>query len=113
LAAADKPPAVTIPKYDLDSLLAFDPFRPLGSSQKDAAVVEDANTPEEPAVVESAEVDEATSPTETKVALQAVFEDASGKIAIIGSQIVHVGDVLENGLRVQLITTDGVVLSKE
>ena len=113
LAESNKPSEPSIPKYDLNSLLAFDPFRPLSSRQEGIAASSDP-TEISGSTDEGSERPEISDPSaESTVSLKAVYEDSSGKTAIIGSRIVHIGDVLDNGYRVQLITRDGVVLGKE
>jgi hypothetical protein len=113
LTDSDKPSEPSIPRYDLDSLLAFDPFRPLSNSKEGIAASSDSSEQSD-STDESSEGSEiAETSAGSSVSLKAVYEDSSGKTAIIGSRIVRVGDVLDNGYRVQLITRDGVVLGKE
>ncbi len=113
LADSDKPSEPPIPRYNLDSLLAFDPFRPLSSRQEGIAASSDSLEQSDSTGEGSESSEISQTSAGSPVSLKAVYEDSSGKTAIIGSRIVHVGDVLDNGYHVQLITRDGVVLGKE
>jgi hypothetical protein len=100
---------VKLPAYDLDSLLAYDPFQPIvvdlpnsvaGNSSTD---VHDSST--DPGLAHQAELQQ-------PLPISAIIQDANGTAALLGATIVREGDPWQQGYRVQRITPNGIFLIK-
>ena len=95
------------PEMRLEDLVACNPFEPRS-----------VPVPQElPATAPTAESNPDHAPAEppphTPGQLQAIYHDARGAAAIVDSQIVRVGDVLEDGSRIVAITSQGLELERQ
>ncbi|MFN0195859.1 MAG: hypothetical protein ACKVT0_03895 [Planctomycetaceae bacterium] len=114
-----------IPQIDFDEIVSHDPFQELGflrslASAKDlASAAEDAGAKSaESSGAENLADSESKSLEEIKVHLQsrkvsAILHGSPRNFAIIDARVVHVGDLLEPGLRIVDIKSTGVVLRIE
>ena len=100
-------PSPIWPEIRLDDLVAHNPFEPRSvpvPKEMPAASPTAAGNPD-PAPAEP--------PAHPPGQLQAIYHDARGAAAILDSQIVRVGDVLEDGSRIVAITSQGIELEPQ
>ena len=104
----------TWPVIGLASILKHDPFAlaPLLASRTVGVVSQEG--PQQK--IDSSQQEELIKRLEERIAtlqqkqVSVVFQSESGTVAIIDSKIVHEGDLLEDGVRIVKIRSDGVVL---
>ena len=93
------------PDVELNEILSRNPFAlpSTSGSEKTAPVSDDVSPP--PDVI-----DQEILLSIESLNLQAIYESDSGRSALVGTRVLHVGDRLGENLRVSDIRPDGVVI---
>ncbi|EMI21467.1 hypothetical protein RMSM_01611 [Rhodopirellula maiorica SM1] len=107
------------PDVNLDHVLATNPFETIFVKAQTPVAIKEEEKPEVPQVVATPVVIEPT-PVEPQTTIEhrphdeveIIYENTSGRIAVIGSKLVRVGDILPQG-RVVEITPKQVIVAVE
>ncbi len=98
---------LNLPESKLDELLEYSPF---GVSPDTAVAVEEV-TGESGSVVDESENSSTEAKSTVTLRLKAVYESEHGPVALVGSRLVRVGDVLDDGSRVLSIRGRELILA--
>jgi hypothetical protein len=106
-ASASKPLNAHWPVIELESVVAHDPFLPLGYTPPTLNSVGRASA--DAAAKETASTAAVARPPH----LQAVYQHEGVTVAIVDARVVHVGDVLPGKGRVVELSSSGIKLAEE